>query len=91
MTQETRSSESIDQLAQLLKDHQFFKNHKELSYDDLQDVASYLKFEQCNGLENVITYGEIGTKFFIILEGVVRIEKPNPLIENYTFLRRDYN
>jgi hypothetical protein len=35
-------------------------------------------------------YGENGDEFFIIIEGVVRIQLPNKTVKDWTVLRRDY-
>lgn len=35
-------------------------------------------------------YGEFGDEFFIIIEGVVRIQLPNKTVKDWTVLRRDY-
>lgn len=40
--------------------------------------------------KNVITFGETGTKFYMIIKGVVSVEVRNPQIQDWTVAKRDY-
>lgn len=57
---------------------------------DIIDVASQLKMESFKELSSVITYGEVGDKFFIVLKGVVRVMIPNKYIQDRALKWNDY-
>jgi hypothetical protein len=61
-------------LADLLKDIPFFKQRGELTYQDIKEIAANLKFEKRKMDKDVITYGDTGDKFFIIIKGIVSVE-----------------
>ena len=50
---------------------------------DFIDIASFLQYESFDGMKEVINYGEDGTKFYIILKGVVSVSIPNPDIKSF--------
>jgi signal-transduction protein with cAMP-binding, CBS, and nucleotidyltransferase domain len=69
-----RSQPEVDRLANLLKDIPFFKERKELAHQDIKEIAANLKFEKRKMDKDVITYGDKGNKFYIIIKGVVSVE-----------------
>ena len=49
-----------------------------------------LKFQKCQGMTNIVNFGEIGDKFYIILKGVVSISTPNSAIKDRALKWIDY-
>ena len=68
-----RTPQEVDRLAELLKEIPFFKERKELTGHDIREIAANLKFEKKKMDKNVITFGETGTKFYMIIKGVVSV------------------
>ena len=51
---------------------------KNLSPSDYRDIAIELKFQKCRAMNNIITYGEKGDKFYILFKGTASVLIPNP-------------
>jgi hypothetical protein len=62
-----------------------------LSKTDIKELAASLKFEKMAKGKNVVTYGEIGTKFYVIIKGVVGILIKNPAISDWKAKKIDYD
>ena len=75
-----RSEDDKEYLQGLIKEIKFFKELPKLGENGLREIASLLKIESFAPLEDVIKYGEQGDKFYIILQGVVSVNVPNPSI-----------
>ena len=43
----------------------------------MRELANNLKFETFNALDEVMKYGEVGDKFYVIVKGVVSVHVPN--------------
>jgi len=61
-----------------------------LGHDELRELTNYLKFEQFDEFTKVMTYGEHGSEFYIIIKGVVSVNVPNPIIADWSVKYRDY-
>ena len=60
-----------------LKDNAFFKNLVEKKpLDQVLDIISKLKYEFKAAREYLFHHGDVGTKFYIILQGKVNVHDP---------------
>jgi hypothetical protein len=41
-------------------------------------------------MTDVIKFGDIGDKFYLMFKGIVAVHIPNPGIKDWTSMRRDY-
>ena len=48
----------------------------------MMELATTMKFERLEGMQNCINFGEKGHKFYIILKGVVSVQVPNQGIKD---------
>jgi CRP-like cAMP-binding protein len=67
---------------------QFFSQRKNLSLDDMMELTKIFAVEKVDALQDVITYGDKGDKFYIILRGSVSVLIPNPKISSIQFKLR---
>ena len=86
-----RSREDIEKLTSLIKDIQFFKDRKQLTHDEMRELASCLHLESISAMDKVINYGEKGDKFYIIIRGVVSVQIPNMSIKSWMHHRKEYD
>jgi signal-transduction protein with cAMP-binding, CBS, and nucleotidyltransferase domain len=78
-----RSDLEQEKISRELIDCQFFsQRRKEFKKEDLVALINMMKFESFNPIEDVITHGDIGNKFYIIIKGVVSVHVPNPAIKD---------
>ena len=68
--------EDIDAVIKLLKTITFFKNQKELTYQDYVIICYNLKYEQFSKDQIIFDYNTIGDKFYIVLAGSVTVLIP---------------
>ena len=61
-----------------------------MSYNDIKELSNYLRLTQRSKSENIITYGDPGSEFYIILKGLVGVQIPNPKVKEWKLKRRDY-
>ena len=75
-----RSHEEIKKASKFLSDnYQYFidlKSNKEFGYQKIEKIIKFSKLEIFLTDETIIKYGEIGDKFYILLEGGVALYKP---------------
>ena len=57
---------------------------------EFKEIASVLKFQMVQGMDNCFSHGETGNDYYIIVKGVVSIQIPNPSIVDRTIKLRDY-
>lgn len=62
-------------------------NMKEFDYHQIQRLYNSMKYEYFDQGEKVFNYGDIGDKFYIILQGKVSVRVPK--IFNYSFTRNE--
>jgi signal-transduction protein with cAMP-binding, CBS, and nucleotidyltransferase domain len=68
----------------------YFKQRKDLDYNELKDLVNQMNFEELQPNEDVVKYREKGYKFYVIIKGVVSINVPNPAIKDSLALWRYY-
>lgn len=70
-----KSETELEEMFNILKGIKFFKDNK-IEGEDLLIIEQGLIFEQMEKDEFVFHYGTLGDKFYIILEGSVKILRP---------------
>lgn len=85
-----RIESDIDKLVVLIKDHKFFKERGELLSKDIRDLAAAFQFCEIEQYEDVVTYGDVGNHFYMIIKGTVSVQIPNPDIKKWDNLRKEY-
>lgn len=70
-----QSDSEIEEMFKILKGIKFFKDNK-IEGEDLHIVEQGLIFEEMDKDDFVFHYGSLGDKFYIILEGSVKILRP---------------
>eukprot|EP00347_Sterkiella_histriomuscorum_P024025 403332565 len=71
-----RTDKDLDQLVPLIKAIQFFQE-REIKDQDYLEIVSCLTYEHFQKDETVFEYGHSGEKFYIILQGCVRVLIPD--------------
>lgn len=66
---------SDDEMLKILSNIKFFKD-REIVGEDLKIIVDNLKIEHMEEDEFVFHFGEFGDKFYIILDGSVKILRP---------------
>ena len=61
-----------------------------MKHEDIKDLTNYLQFKEIPQGENVVTYGEHGETYYIIIKGVCGIKTPNPTIKDWNSKYNDY-
>lgn len=87
--QQQRSKEELQDVENIISNHQFFKKNIK-SREHCEQIVQLMHFEECQEFQNVINYGEKGDKFYIILKGLVSIKIPNPAIGDWRNQRAKY-
>ena len=81
-----RTEEEIRIVSKYFSEHyQYFiklKSNKDFGFQRIEKITKYAKLETFLPDENIIKYGELGDKFYILLEGSVALYKP-VYYENY--------
>ena len=76
----TRTDEEIKNVSKYLSEHyQYFiklKSNKDFGYQKIEKITKFLKLETHHKNETIIKFGELGDKFYILLEGSVALYKP---------------
>ena len=73
-----RTEHEINKLKKLISEVKFFTERSDLTDEDLSDICQYMRHEEVEKMEEVIRYGaRDGTKFYIIVLGVVVVKVPN--------------
>jgi len=62
-----------------------------MSLNDIKELTGYLQFEHLPAFEKVITYGDIGRTFYILMKGLCSVQVPNPAIDGWKLRYREYN
>ena len=73
--------EDMDAVIKLLKTISFFKNQKELTYQDYVIICYNLKYEQFKKDEIIFEYNSVGDKFYIVFIGTVSILIPESITQ----------
>jgi hypothetical protein len=81
-----RTKEDIFSLTRVFGRNKFFKGKEDL----LPDLVNIMKFESISQFKNVMKFGEIGDKFYIIVKGLVSIKIPNPSIKDWKQEHKHY-
>ena len=77
-----RNPEQLKDLAYYFKNYPYFKKYKnENGAEALNMIYKVMKYEFQENNTNVITYGETGDKFYILLKGSVAVRIPS-IVEN---------
>jgi len=74
----------------LLSKIQFFKD-RQISKKDMVELVPFLKIHPGEEGQEMVTYGEKGDRFFIILKGSVSVLVPNSKISGWRMQRFLYN
>lgn len=62
-----RTETDLDELVKLIKDISFFKDRASIKTQDIRELAATFKFQEVREGNNVISYGDIGENFYLIL------------------------
>ena len=77
---EDRTKDEIKKAAIFLSEHyQYFiklKSNKDFGFQKIEKITKFVKLETHNQKEIIIKLGELGDKFYILLEGSVAVYKP---------------
>jgi hypothetical protein len=87
---QSRTAGDIDSLAALIKENKFFKEREELTTQDIKDLAASFQFHEEVQFDDVVTYGEVGDLFYLIIMGSVSVQVPNPEIKKWDWSRKDF-
>ena len=71
--------DQIEELARILAKLDFIKQRGMSDQKDLVDIAMNMTLEEFESGQNVVKFGEIGKKFYMILKGNVGIFIPDKL------------
>lgn len=88
-----RTESDFDFIVEFMKEINFFKNDKKLTYGEFRDIAASFEYERAAKGSELITYGTTVTnsdKFYIILSGAVKVMCRNPLISEWDWARNVY-
>ena len=66
-----------------MREIKFFKEMKELTNFDMRDLTMSFQMLQFSKGDNVITYGEVGDLFYVLIKGSVSVNIPNPMIRHW--------
>lgn len=69
----------LETLADLLKQQKFFQEKNIQKQSDLVEIAQVLQLENFHSGSLIFDYGDVGDKFYIILQGQVGIEIPEQI------------
>ena len=69
--------DKIEELAQTLSKLEFIKQRGMDKKEELVDIAMVMTLEEFEEGQNVVKFGEIGRKFYMILKGSVGIFVPD--------------
>ena len=76
----TRTDDEIKNVSKYLSEHyQYFiklKSNKDFGYQKIETITKFVKLETHHENETIIKFGELGDKFYILLEGSVALYKP---------------
>lgn len=73
-----REPEDVDYLTESLKKSRFFKQRQnQIRHEDIKDLSNYLQFREMPKSKKVLTYGEYGSTYYIIIKGVCQVQVPN--------------
>ena len=75
----SRTVQDIKKIAEFISDnHKYFSNlKKEQGISKLEYIAKICRLEFVKKGSNIIEFGDIGDKFYVVMEGAVEIFKPN--------------
>ena len=86
-----RSYFENEELGKMLREIKFFKDRQSMTDNNYQDIVNVLQFEEANQFEDVVTYGEVGEKFYIIIKGSCSVNIPNPAIKDWKYMKKQYD
>ena len=69
----------------IIKDNKFFKSLKGLTDKYVKELAQSIEFVQFNKGEDIFEYGSQGDKFYVIMNGLVGVNIPNPRIKSWKY------
>ena len=85
-----RTQMELTKLTDIMLQVDYFKKKTNLKYDDLKELIGQMKFHSCKSMRDVISHGDQGHLFYVIIKGAVTVQIPNPSIKNRTFLWREF-
>ena len=56
-----------------------------LTPSEVKELASNLRFQKFKAMEEIITFGEVGHEYFLLIKGVVSVLIPNPEIQDWNW------
>lgn len=75
--QRLRTERDLEQLVPLIKSIQFFRE-RDIQEADFTEIVHSLHYEYLPPDSYVFDFGSMGDKFYIILQGLVRVMVPIP-------------
>ena len=73
-----RKEADIQELINMISQIRFFQERKEINPSDFRDLVQLFQFRETEEGKNVITYGESGDQFYVIIKGTLGVMIPNP-------------
>ena len=61
-----------------------------MSLNDIKELTGYLQFQHLPAFAKVITYGDLGSTFYILMKGLCSVHIPNPAIDGWKLRYREY-
>jgi hypothetical protein len=68
-----RTNQELTKLTEIMLKVEYFKKKTNLKYDDLRDLIGQMKFHTCKSMRDVISYGDKGNLFYVIIKGAVTV------------------
>ena len=72
-----RSENDLQQLVPYMRNIDFFRE-REIKIADMLDIMSCIQYERFSSEEVIMNWGELGEKFYILMEGQVSVLIPSP-------------
>ena len=76
-----RTPEDLDEFVPKMREVQFFQE-REIKDQDFLEIVSALKYETFKRKQVIFHFGDLGDKFYILIQGEVGVLIPNPKIKN---------
>ena len=87
-----RTEAEICDIIDTLKGLDYFKRQiGKLGHSEWKDLASSLEYTKVAKGTDVINYGEIGDKFYLVLSGFLGVYLPNPKVKEWNWAHSEYN
>ena len=85
-----RSEKDIDRLIHFLKEIDYFKNNKELTYGDYRELSQLFTYREYDTNCVIYSKGDIPRHFFILLNGRVSQIEKNEIIDEWDWAMSVY-